>query len=161
MCVSVMSIYSHQQYVQKGVQHGAVDYLVKPVRLEEIQNVWQHVLRKRKDLVKEKKEEYRAKLNNGSVNGALADTAFSAGNTSNNKRSREQQHSDDDGDSDDDDSGRDNEVTKTKKPRVVWNAVLHRKFVAAVNHLGLDSKPFVTSYLIHALFRSGSNSSKF
>lgn len=34
--------------VLKGVTHGAVDFLIKPVRLEELSNMWQHVVRKRR-----------------------------------------------------------------------------------------------------------------
>jgi len=33
--------------VLRGVTHGAVDYLIKPVRIEELRNVWQHVARRR------------------------------------------------------------------------------------------------------------------
>ena len=38
--------------VLQGVTHGAVDFLIKPVRTEELRNIWQHVLRKRKELVR-------------------------------------------------------------------------------------------------------------
>ncbi|KAL0327327.1 UNVERIFIED_CONTAM: Two-component response regulator ORR26 [Sesamum angustifolium] len=33
--------------VMKGVQHGACDYLLKPIRMKELRNIWQHVFRKR------------------------------------------------------------------------------------------------------------------
>ncbi|KAF5843520.1 CheY-like superfamily [Dunaliella salina] len=33
--------------VLRGVTHGAVDFLIKPVRIEELRNVWQHVMRRR------------------------------------------------------------------------------------------------------------------
>ncbi len=32
----------------RGVTHGAVDFLIKPVRIEELRNVWQHVVRRRR-----------------------------------------------------------------------------------------------------------------
>ncbi|XP_077236771.1 two-component response regulator ARR10-like [Tasmannia lanceolata] len=32
--------------VMKGIMHGACDYLMKPVRIEELKNIWQHVIRK-------------------------------------------------------------------------------------------------------------------
>ena len=32
--------------VLKGITHGARDYLLKPVRIQEIKNIWQHVVRK-------------------------------------------------------------------------------------------------------------------
>jgi DNA-binding response OmpR family regulator len=35
--------------VLRGIIHGAVDYLLKPVRIEELRNIWQHVVRKKRD----------------------------------------------------------------------------------------------------------------
>lgn len=32
--------------IEKGVKHGARDYLLKPVRIEILRNIWQHVIRK-------------------------------------------------------------------------------------------------------------------
>ena len=37
----------------KGIQHGACDYLLKPVRMKELRNIWQHVCRKKTHEVKE------------------------------------------------------------------------------------------------------------
>lgn len=36
----------------EGITHGAVDYLLKPVRIEELRNIWQHVLRRNQELSK-------------------------------------------------------------------------------------------------------------
>ncbi|XP_058783380.1 two-component response regulator ORR24-like [Vicia villosa] len=33
--------------VMRGVLHGACDYLVKPIRMEKLQLIWQHVIRKK------------------------------------------------------------------------------------------------------------------
>ena len=46
-----MSSNGETNTVLRGVTHGAVDFLIKPVRLEELRNLWQHVVRRRKDLV--------------------------------------------------------------------------------------------------------------
>ncbi|KAK9855772.1 hypothetical protein WJX84_006685 [Apatococcus fuscideae] len=51
--VIMMSSNGETGVVLRGVTHGAVDFLIKPVRVEELRNVWQHVVRKRKDLVRE------------------------------------------------------------------------------------------------------------
>ncbi|TXG67568.1 hypothetical protein EZV62_008843 [Acer yangbiense] len=40
--------------VMKGITHGACDYLLKPVRLEQLKNIWQHVVRKKKVETKER-----------------------------------------------------------------------------------------------------------
>lgn len=47
-CCAVMSSNGETGVVLRGVTHGAVDFLIKPVRVEELRNVWQHVVRKRK-----------------------------------------------------------------------------------------------------------------
>lgn len=73
--------------LMKGISHGACDYLLKPVRLEELRNIWQHVVRRNK-------------------------------------------------------SG------------VVWSVELHRKFVAAVNHLSIDSMFSCSSLYVEQFFVS-------
>jgi hypothetical protein len=44
---AVMSSNGETNVVLRGVTHGAVDFLIKPVRLEELRNLWQHVVRRR------------------------------------------------------------------------------------------------------------------
>ena len=51
-CPAVMSSNGETSVVLRGVTHGAVDFLIKPVRVEELRNVWQHVVRRRKDKVR-------------------------------------------------------------------------------------------------------------
>ncbi|KAK1293787.1 Two-component response regulator ARR11 [Acorus calamus] len=48
-----MSVDGETSRVMKGVQHGACDYLLKPIRMKELRNIWQHVFRKRIHEVKE------------------------------------------------------------------------------------------------------------
>ncbi|KAJ4830370.1 hypothetical protein Tsubulata_011978 [Turnera subulata] len=45
--VIMLSAHTDKELVCKGVTHGAVDYLLKPVRIEELKNIWQHVMRKK------------------------------------------------------------------------------------------------------------------
>ena len=42
-----MSANGETSAVMKGIKHGACDYLLKPVRMEELRNIWQHVVRKK------------------------------------------------------------------------------------------------------------------
>ncbi|KAK9275376.1 hypothetical protein L1049_022640 [Liquidambar formosana] len=44
--VIMISADDKKSTVMKGIRHGARDYLLKPVRIEEIKNIWQHVVRK-------------------------------------------------------------------------------------------------------------------
>ena len=50
---AVMSSNGETNVVLRGVTHGAVDFLIKPVRVEELRNVWQHVVRRKRDQVNE------------------------------------------------------------------------------------------------------------
>ena len=45
---AVMSGNGETSVVMKGITHGACDYLLKPVRIEELRNIWQHVVRKKR-----------------------------------------------------------------------------------------------------------------
>jgi DNA-binding response OmpR family regulator len=47
-----MSSNAETHTVLRGVTHGAVDFLIKPVRIEELRNVWQHVVRRRREQVR-------------------------------------------------------------------------------------------------------------
>ena len=44
-----MSANGETSVVLCGITHGAVDYLLKPVRIEELRNIWQHVVRRRRE----------------------------------------------------------------------------------------------------------------
>ncbi|KAL8235000.1 hypothetical protein R6Q59_021100 [Mikania micrantha] len=127
--VIMLSGNSDPKLVMKGVTHGACDYLVKPVRLEELRNIWQHVIRRKVESKSQpKSNNNQEKPNNeagqetgsGDPNGKL-----------NRKRKDEDEDVEDNGNEDDDPSTQ-------KKPRVVWSIDLHRKFVAAVNQLGIE-----------------------
>ena len=52
--ISVLSANGDTKMVMKGISHGACDYLLKPVRMEELKNIWQHVIRRKKFDSKEK-----------------------------------------------------------------------------------------------------------
>lgn len=118
----MLSVDCDFQSVMKGIMHGAVDYLVKPIRLEEIKVIWKHVVRKS---LKEKKGFYDLwnKLD-------LARTSQDVPIKDFKSHGKERDHDDSD-DSDD-------EATAQKKPRVTWTAELHAEFINAVNQLGLD-----------------------
>ena len=47
--VMMMSANCATDVVLRGIIHGAVDYLLKPVRIEELRNIWQHVVRKKRE----------------------------------------------------------------------------------------------------------------
>ena len=131
-----MSANGETSAVMKGIKHGACDYLLKPVRMEELRNIWQHVVRKKwrntgpscmneDDRVKQVSDDgdYNSSANEG------PDVSWKQS-----KKRKDVKEEDEDLDIDNDDP------STTKKPRVVWSVDLHQQFVGAVNQLGIDSK---------------------
>ncbi|KAJ0233035.1 Signal transduction response regulator [Hirschfeldia incana] len=128
--VIMMSADDSKSVVLKGVTHGAVDYLIKPVRMEALKNIWQHVVRKKRNVSE----------HSGSVEETggdrheqrdedAGDNNSSSGNNEGRKRKEEEVEEQRDDKED---------TSSLKKPRVVWSVELHQQFVAAVNHLGVD-----------------------
>ncbi|KAI4311103.1 hypothetical protein MLD38_036027 [Melastoma candidum] len=129
--VIMMSVDDGKHVVMKGVTHGACDFLIKPIRIEALKNIWQHVVRKRKNERKELEQSGSAEdedqLPKHSEDVDYSSTA-NEGTWKNVKRRK-----------DEDEDGEERDDTSTlKKPRVVWSVELHQQFVAAVNQLGID-----------------------
>ncbi|GLJ05219.1 hypothetical protein SUGI_0013970 [Cryptomeria japonica] len=136
--VIMMSADGKTSVVMKGIKHGACDYLLKPVRIEELKNIWQHIVRKKKNGIKELENsgsvENSEKLKKGSDDAEYASSVNEGTecNSKTSKRRKEPREEEDDFDQDNDDP------TSLKKPRVVWSVELHQQFVSAVNQLGID-----------------------
>ncbi|KAJ0262909.1 Two-component response regulator ARR10 [Hirschfeldia incana] len=119
--VIMLSAHSDPKYVMKGVKHGACDYLLKPVRIEELKNIWQHVVRKSKF----------KKMKSIVTSGESTDNGVKA------NRKRKDQF--EEVEEEDEERGNENDdPTAQKKPRVLWTRELHNKFLAAVDHLGVE-----------------------
>ena len=116
--------------VMKGITHGACDYIIKPVRLEELRNIWQHVVRKRVTPRTIPKEE---------SSGEWDDTPKSQETESEQTSRKRKENADEENQFVDD-------VNNLKKARVVWSPELHKQFVTAVNQLGVDSKSSLLSF---------------
>uniref|UniRef100_A0ACD5V521 Uncharacterized protein n=1 Tax=Avena sativa TaxID=4498 RepID=A0ACD5V521_AVESA len=129
--VIMLSANGETQTVMKGITHGACDYLLKPVRLEQLRTIWQHVVRRNTKNRCSDNDDAGQKAQNGEGEN---------GGTNRNKRQsrRDRDENEDDGDDSDDNSNENGDSSSQKKPRVVWSVELHRKFVAAVNQLGID-----------------------
>ncbi|XP_020235132.1 two-component response regulator ARR2 isoform X2 [Cajanus cajan] len=127
--VIMMSADDGKSVVMKGVTHGACDYLIKPVRIEALKNIWQHVIRKRKNGAKDVEQsgsvEEGDRLQKGSEDGDYS-SSVNEGKSSKKRR-------------DEEDEGEERDDSSTlKKPRVVWSVELHQQFMAAVNQLGIE-----------------------
>lgn len=142
--VSVLSAHGDTKLVMEGISHGACDYLLKPVRMEELKNIWQHVLRKKKKLgPKDQNKSPSQDQDQGPhENGEGGQDPAAMGSVDQNgKSNRKRKDQDEDEEEDgEDDENESEDPSSQKKPRVVWSVELHRKFVAAVNQLGIDSE---------------------
>ncbi|ONK70425.1 uncharacterized protein A4U43_C05F33600 [Asparagus officinalis] len=140
--VIMLSANGETQAVMKGITHGACDYLLKPVRIEELKNIWQHVIRRKKVDPRDNNNldsgddcDKNQLMNSEGGQGSLANGSSDQNRKLNRKRKDQNEEDDDDSE----DNLNENEDSSTqKKPRVVWSVDLHRKFVAAVNQLGID-----------------------
>ncbi|KAK9147719.1 hypothetical protein Scep_006476 [Stephania cephalantha] len=147
--VIMMSADDKFKVVTRGLELGACFYLFKPLTLADVQNLWQHVVRKRK--------EYTLENNSACVhpspprdrdNTMREDTASSfhhdnssmrdiqrGDNSSQRRMPRDVKHPRDD----DHKHGKDNKPsTSQKKPRVVWTPLLHDQFLEAIDTLGIE-----------------------
>ncbi|KAL9240265.1 hypothetical protein vseg_014507 [Gypsophila vaccaria] len=127
--VIMMSADDSNTVVMKGVTHGACDYLIKPVRIEALKNIWQHVIRKKKTEWNQV-EQSSSWDNEGDRQQKQDDADSSLANEGSWKNSKRK--------GDDEDSDEKDDTTTLKKARVVWSVELHQQFVAAVNQLGID-----------------------
>ncbi|KAL5980509.1 hypothetical protein ACLOJK_028417 [Asimina triloba] len=135
---AVLSGNSDPRAVMKGITHGACDYLLKPVRIEELKNIWQHVVRRKIDV---KDQNNMAHGDDGEKHHRETGSNVGGSADPTGKVSKKRKDQDEEEDDECEEDGNVNEDTSTqKKPRVVWTVELHRKFVAAVNQLGIDSK---------------------
>ncbi|KAM3314780.1 hypothetical protein ACQJBY_033523 [Aegilops geniculata] len=138
--VIMMSADSRTDLVMKGIKHGACDYLIKPVRMEELKNIWQHVVRKKFGGNKEHEhsgslddtDRNRLTNNDNEYASSANDGAEDSWKSQKKKRDKEE---------DDSELESGDPSNNSKKPRVVWSVELHQQFVNAVNHLGIDTVP--------------------
>ncbi|GFY91480.1 response regulator 11 [Actinidia rufa] len=131
--VIMMSVDGETSRVMRGVQHGACDYLLKPIRMKELRNIWQHVFRKRihevRDIESHESIDEIQMMRYGSDQSDDWHLLSGHDLTSGKKRR------DVDSKHEDKDLG---DHSSAKKARVVWTVDLHQKFVKAVNQMGFD-----------------------
>ncbi|KAK9115118.1 hypothetical protein Syun_021915 [Stephania yunnanensis] len=135
--VIMMSGDQRKNLVMRGIKHGACDYLLKPVRMEELRNIWQHVVRKKwsgsKDFEQSSIEENdRHKRGGDDTDYASSVNEGTDASWKTAKKRKDTKEEEEDGELED------NDPATSKKPRVVWSVELHQQFVNAVSQLGLD-----------------------
>ncbi|KAF9588543.1 hypothetical protein IFM89_013037 [Coptis chinensis] len=186
--VIMMSGDGRTSAVMRGVKHGACDYLIKPVRLEELKNVWQHIVRKRWSGNRDVATKTAAALAIASFVLRKTDPSYSRllsrraisismlisdahmpdmdgfkllehvrlemdlpvirtdGNWKIQKKRKDAKEEEDEGELENDN------LSTSKKPRVVWSVELHKQFVTAMNQLGIDSMNFEKIFMVRKDF---------
>ncbi|KAM0856618.1 hypothetical protein ACQ4PT_049016 [Festuca glaucescens] len=127
--VIMLSVNGEKATVYKGIKHGACDYIVKPVNIKEIRNIWQHVVRKNHVAVNYSSSE------SDDADQRLGQRVIAEGGAKSNKCSKKKRN-DREGSNDNRESR--SFRTTRKKPRVSWTGELHNRFLEVVNRLGID-----------------------
>ncbi|GFP83572.1 two-component response regulator arr2 [Phtheirospermum japonicum] len=137
--VIMMSADGRTNLVMRGIRHGACDYLIKPIRDEELKNIWQHVVRKKWNEIKEHDHSGNNNMDDHDRQKRVHDDSEYTSSANEGadevgkvQKKRREAKDDDDAEMENDDP------TASKKPRVVWSVELHQQFVSAVNQLGID-----------------------
>jgi two-component response regulator ARR-B family len=128
---TVLSADDQMEVMINGVQRGSCDYLVKPVHIEQVRSLWMHVVRKCQKCISGGIDNAGEKLLPG-----VADGENECGKKTR-MQSRKKQKMD--GLGTEVDKEKDN-TSNEKKQRINWSGQLQTRFLAAVHHLGLDSK---------------------
>jgi len=141
--VLMMSANSDSSVVLRGIIHGAVDYLLKPVRIEELRNIWQHVVRRDYSAKNSGSEDVDtvspSKRLKTSGSNSKSDEADRTTNDAGSSKARKKPSNKKGGaKSNTKELDKSDMTDSSKKPRVVWSAELHAQFVTAVNQLGID-----------------------
>ncbi|KAF2289122.1 hypothetical protein GH714_029007 [Hevea brasiliensis] len=113
------------------VIRGACDYLIKPVGMEALKNIWQHVVRKKRNVWKHLEQSGSVEEGDRQQKQSEDVDHSSSANAGNRRNSKKRKDEEEDAEERDD-------TSTLKKPRVVWSVELHQQFVAAVNQLGID-----------------------
>ncbi|GAB2300231.1 hypothetical protein Dimus_034269 [Dionaea muscipula] len=108
------------------IRHGAADCLLKPVRIQDLKNIWQHVVRKNRLL------DRRMLAKEGGRKGQVLST-IAVGQDVEHHLSRKRKCLINGEIKEDEDAD-----TTKKKQRFVWTPEMHEKFVSVVNKLGID-----------------------
>lgn len=117
--------------VMKFITNGASDFLIKPVRIEELKNIWQHVFRKQIGEHKKKsatcgsRELLYPPPAVAPSPGAARTTGIVEAAAIVEREVREI-------------NGTITDIQDLKKSRLIWTMQLHRQFIAAVDFLGAD-----------------------
>jgi len=144
---AVLSAYGEPKLVMTGIKYGACDYLLKAVRIQELQNIWQHVVRRNKSIILRRPASspndgsgraIASSTSNGIRDGRSPDETSAGDQENGGVENKDHDGHDSEENANDDEN--EQEPATQKKPRLFWSHELHQKFIDAVTNLGLDSE---------------------
>ncbi|KAL6874109.1 hypothetical protein ACP4OV_014191 [Aristida adscensionis] len=125
----MLSANGETEMMMKGMKQGACDYLVKPVPMEQLTNIWLHVVRKSKpdpsNHITGVSVDACHKLQHENVEGEKNCVNYTRKYTRKNKNDGHVE-------------GQGNSSTQKRK-RVKWCPELHHKFLVAVHDIGIEN----------------------
>ncbi|XP_062224523.1 two-component response regulator ORR24-like [Phragmites australis] len=130
--VIMLSANEEMETMMKGIKHGACDYFVKPVRLEQLRIIWMHVVKRSKNDPRNRISGDDDDAGHKHQSGDVESEEDGANGTRKYSRKKKK-----DGDGPEED--RENTYSSTqKRRRIQWSGQLHHKFVEVVNQIGVD-----------------------
>lgn len=143
-----MSADDGKDVVMKGVTHGARDYLIKPVSMEALKNIWQHAFRQKMRMSGSKDMENSGSLEESEKQRRVVSDDGDNASSGNNEGSWKVMKRKKEGGEEEDEFEDREDASTMKKQRVVWSVDLHQQFVTAVNHLGVESKSVMILFVL-------------
>lgn len=150
MSYAVMSADDSARSMLRGLEAGAVFYIVKPVSYDDLKDLWQYALLPRKGASVVIQEIERAQkvpllherttvpyFGSGSVSGPVLDQEKQNYIRNPSKMADEKVKEGSDQEK--------NEVALPRKTKVVWTTELHDEFLDAIRQIGLESKRDISS----------------
>ncbi|WRX08892.1 Signal transduction response regulator [Theobroma cacao] len=145
--VVLMSIDSNGKAVLGSLFKGAVLYLVKPIAMDDLKNLWQFAFIKESKNVVAAEEifgfEEELSLENASDVTVESQPLIGEGGQNYQNEKRERSDDMENNEEDNDDS------VALKKPKLIWTNELHNRFLEAIKVLGIDAG--LCSYLLSHL----------
>lgn len=139
---AVVSSDSSKETIMKAIQHGACDYLIKPIQKKEVEIIWKHVVRRKNIILPDPESSGSLEKNNNEI--LLGKNDDINGDAEQSRKKRREPPGEDDGELE-------NGEESKKKERFNWNGERHKQFVAAVNQLGVNSKTILNYKFLYEI----------
>ncbi|KAH6756787.1 hypothetical protein C2S51_038893 [Perilla frutescens var. frutescens] len=134
--VVLMSADDKEGVVLKGLECGAAYFIMKPVSPDDLRDLWQFAVMKRKNhqniVIKEIPQQ------NNWVEEVAHDVSASSVNEDDTKKKESKRKNPRKEGSDEERNGENSQSCSQKRPKIVWTNSLHNRFLEAIRSIGLD-----------------------